>query len=415
MNNNDNLMDNLKSDLYEIYLNLKDSLSMDKIDNETDKDISISTDIHKLVKYIKNNINDILQEKNLKNENNNNISEKEIIRQLESYIRKLESDIKYHLKMHYQNQIYRDSLIIKIKAYMQIEEDYENLREKVRYDEGKFLENDRKDNEIIILRRENSNIKKEINKIKDKYRNMEQLEEKYKQLQKIHIKDEENIKNLNLKIEQLKEKIAKLEEEMNTTKNTYSQKTLKYRNGIIIRDNIFNANNNFFTAKISLDKNNTKSTSNNSKKGENNHRQYMYIFNNESKQFKNRTMKILDTYNSLLNSDSYNNNIISQIKSNVYKSVKKRKSNSISLRAKSKETSELLNKCSSNKDISNYAGYTKSIFMRRFNQNMTNYKFHLSNNSVKSKHSKEKKSNKNNIIYEHSALNILNIHGKYKI
>ena len=53
--------------------------------------------------------------------------------------------------------------------------------------------------------------------------------------------------------------------------------------------------------------------------------------------------------------------------------------------------------------------------MRRFNQNMTNYKFHLSNNSVKSKHSKEKKSNKNNIIYEHSALNILNMHGKYKI
>ena len=355
MNNNDNLMDNLKSDLYEIYLNLKDSLSMDKIDNETDKDISISTDIHKLVKYIKNNINDILQEKNLKNENNN-ISEKEIIRQLESYIRKLESDIKYHLKMHYQNQIYRDSLIIKIKAYMQIEEDYENLREKVRYDEGKFLENDRKDNEIIILRRENSNIKKEINKIKDKYRNMEQLEEKYKQLQKIHIKDEENIKNLNLKIEQLKEKIAKLEEEMNTTKNIYSQKTLKYRNGINMRDNIFNAKNNFFTTKISLDKYNTKSTSNNSKKGENNHRQYMYIFNNESKQFKNRTMKILDTYNSLLNSDSYNNNIISQIKSNVYKSVKKRKSNSISLRAKSKVTSELLNKCSSNKDISNYAG-----------------------------------------------------------
>ena len=415
MNNNDNLMENLKSDLYEICLNIKNSLSIDKIINETDKDINISTDIPILIRYIKNNINGILKEKNIENVNNNNFSDKEIIRQLESYIRKLESDVKYHIKMHYQNKIYRDSLEIKVRAYMQIEEDYEDLKEKVRYDDGKFLENDRKDNEIIILRRENSNVKKEIVKIKNKYKDMEQLEEKYKELEKIHSNDEENIKNLNLKIDKLNEKISKLEEEISNSKKSYTEKTLKLKNEIKIRDNNFSSSNNHFSTKISLDKFNIKSTSNNSKNGENKHRQYINLFNNESKQFKSRTMKIIDTYNSFLNSNSSNNNIMTQIKNNVYKSVKKRKSNSISLRGESKDTTELFNKYSLNKDISNYGGNSKSKIMRRFNQNFTNYKFNIYSNSGKKKYSREKKINKNNIIYEHSALNILGIHKKYKI
>ena len=317
--------------------------------------------------------------------------------------------------MHYQNKIYRDSLEIKVRAYMQIEEDYEDLKEKVRYDDGKFLENDRKDNEIIILRRENSNIKKEITKIKNKYKNMEQLEEKYKELEKIHSNDEENIKNLNLKIDKLNEKISKLEEEISNSKKSYTEKTLKLKNEIKIRDNNFSSSNNHFSTKISLDKFNIKSTSNNSKNDENKHRQYINLFNNESKQFKSRTMKIIDTYNSFLNSNSSNNNIMTQIKNNVYKSVKKRKSNSISLRGESKDTTELFNKYSLNKDISNYGGNSKSKIMRRFNQNFTNYKFNIYSNSGKKKYSREKKINKNNIIYEHSALNILGIHKKYKI
>ena len=75
-----------------------------------------------------------------------------------------------------------------------MEEDYEELRQKVRYDDGKFLDNDRKDNEIIILRRENSNLKKEIIKFNEKFEQSKELEEKYNELEKVHINDEENIK-----------------------------------------------------------------------------------------------------------------------------------------------------------------------------------------------------------------------------
>ena len=35
-------------------------------------------------------------------------------------------------------------------------------KEKAKYEEGCFLNNDRNDNEILILREENSNLKKEI-------------------------------------------------------------------------------------------------------------------------------------------------------------------------------------------------------------------------------------------------------------
>ena len=50
---------------------------------------------------------------------------------------------------------------MKLNAYMGLEEEYEELKEKVKYDGGKFLDNERKENEIIILRKENSSLKKE--------------------------------------------------------------------------------------------------------------------------------------------------------------------------------------------------------------------------------------------------------------
>ena len=63
-------------------------------------------------------------------------------------------------------KIFKDSLENKLRGYIQIEEDYEDLKEKVRIESGRFMKNDRKDNEIKNLRRENSNIKKEVSKIK---------------------------------------------------------------------------------------------------------------------------------------------------------------------------------------------------------------------------------------------------------
>ena len=49
-----------------------------------------------------------------------------------------------------------------------MKEEFDSLKEKVKYKNGKFLEDDRKENEIIILRNENSNLKNEIKKMEIK-------------------------------------------------------------------------------------------------------------------------------------------------------------------------------------------------------------------------------------------------------
>jgi hypothetical protein len=424
ISNNDTLMEIIKTNLYEIFTNIKNSLSkidLDKLTNGTDEEINSTSDINILINNLKTYINFILQEKNCDNENtnynNNEESKTEIIRQLESYIRKLESDIKFHIRRQYQNKIFRDSLESKIRAYMQIEEDYEQLKEKVRFEDGKFLENDRKDNEINILRRENSNLKKEISKINKKYQQLNDLEEKNQQLEKIHINDEENIKNLSLKINQLNSKIVEMEEEINKTRNTYREEIPRHNNEILINDNNFQ-NINFSSTKMSLDKFNTKSTGNNSKKADNHIKQHFNIFNNDSKYIKSRTTKTMNNYKSLLKSNSYNQiqpikNPITQIRNKVYKSGKKSKNNSMSMRVEDRETSELLNKYLKNKEYNSYAKRDKSQNLKRLEQNFSGYKFHISNNGAIKKYSKDSRNNKN-IIYEHSALNILGIHGKYK-
>lgn len=425
ISNNDTLMEIIKTNLYEIFTNIKNSLSkidLDKLTNGTDEEINSTSDINILINNLKTYINFILQEKKCENENtnynNNEESKTEIIRQLESYIRKLESDIKFHIRRQYQNKIFRDSLESKIRAYMQIEEDYEQLKEKVRFEDGKFMENDRKDNEINILRRENSNLKKEISKINKKYQKLNDLEEKNQQLEKIHINDEENIKNLSLKINQLNSKIVEMEEEINKTRNTYRGEIPRHNNEILINDNNFQ-NINFTSTKMSLDKFNTKSTGNNSKKADNHIKQHFNIFNNDSKYIKSRTTKTMNNYKSLLKSNSYNQiqpikNPITQIRSKVYKSGKKSKNNSMSMRVDDRETSELLNKYLKNKEFNSFAKRDKSQNLKRLEQNFSGYKFHISNNGARKKYSKDSRNNKN-IIYEHSALNILGIHGKYKI
>ena len=87
--------------------------------------------------------------------------------QLESQIRKLEYDNKILLQREFQNKINRDTFEMKLNAYADLEKEYEELKEKLKYEGGKFLENERKDNEIIILRQENSTLKKEIQKYKE--------------------------------------------------------------------------------------------------------------------------------------------------------------------------------------------------------------------------------------------------------
>ena len=164
----------LKKELYKLYLDLKSYLiSLNQnINNNTE--IISSSDPFLITKTIQNFI------EHIKNNNKSNI-----ILQLENIILKLEKDLKYHIKKEFMLKIQKDSLDSKIMKFMEMEEEFQELKEKVRYEGGKFMDNDRKDNEIKILRSENSNIKREVKKQK--------IEELEKELETI-----KNKKNLDI-------------------------------------------------------------------------------------------------------------------------------------------------------------------------------------------------------------------------
>ena len=119
--------------------------------------------------------------------------EKEIL-QYKQIILNLEQGKKYLIQQNFLKKTKIDMLENEICAYMEMEEEFEEMKIKFKYDDGEFLKNEKKENEILILRAENSNLKisiKNNEKIKEDY------EEKILELQN-KIKKLEVLKNLNV-------------------------------------------------------------------------------------------------------------------------------------------------------------------------------------------------------------------------
>ena len=209
----------IKEELFSLYKGIKNDIPNEKLPTGRKKTIeSISTlDSITLITYIKESIpllinhkisevissnsinNDYSIELELNNKKQNDIKKHYL--QLENQIRKLEYDNKYYLKHYFQYKIQKDVLEMKLNAYMSLEDEYEELKEKVKYEDGKFLDNDRKDNEIIILRSENSALKKEISKLEKIIKSNENRNKEYLK----------NIKNLQNNVEILNKKIYNME------------------------------------------------------------------------------------------------------------------------------------------------------------------------------------------------------------
>ena len=196
--------------LYELFYEIKSEILGCKIEideeeyQENVRDITIP----KLVDYLHESIKILVEKKmdevkkkqqeydknyylnNVKNELN--IDEQS---QYENIIQKLESKERYLLKRIFKKDLQKVSLENKISDYMDMEEEFEEMKMKLKYEEGRFLKNDRKDNEIVILRGENTNLKQSIKKL------------------------EEKLKEYQIKIEKKDKKILELQEENNKLKN----------------------------------------------------------------------------------------------------------------------------------------------------------------------------------------------------
>ena len=131
--------------------------------------------IKEIMKYIINKLLILTEEKN----------------QMSNYIIKLENDIRKNISELLENKNQKEIYLNKLEKYLKINEEYEKLKEKVKYKQGKFLNDDKKQNEIFILQQENSNLKGEIYKLEKKLK-------KYKNIN-IRIFDSPN-KSMNLNL-----------------------------------------------------------------------------------------------------------------------------------------------------------------------------------------------------------------------
>ena len=216
---------NIKEELYILFLEIKGELNNRciEIDKEQFDEKVSNFKTKTLINYLKeivytllNNKFQIKPKEKMEIENNNNIPDINIqIYELENEIIKYQADIRNLIQKQFQYKIQKDAMETKLNSYKEMEKDYNLLKEKVKYEEGRFLNNDRKDNEILILREENSNLKKEILKNEKNSKNYETLIESEKK----------RIKELKTQLSQLNKKLILLESNqliLNNTNNNYS-------------------------------------------------------------------------------------------------------------------------------------------------------------------------------------------------
>ena len=228
--------------------------SKDKIDIKINKQLNINSLIEKIkevIKYIISKLNELYNEKN----------------QMMNYIIKLENDIKKNMKEILEANNQKEVFEYKIQKYSKIKEEYEQLKEKVKFKKGKFLNDDKKENEIFILTKENSNLKTEISKLN-------------KELKQYKLNNPINKKNINIRIYESPDKFKKF----NSAHNNQ-----KYNNQIINNNIIINN----FNRKKSKQKNKLNTSYSNklyfNKKENKDMNQTMNLFFKDKK--KNRVIK----------------------------------------------------------------------------------------------------------------------------
>ena len=166
--------------------------------------------------------------------------------QVENIRRKDEEKIRNLYKKYFIFKLDKEALENKIKHFTQKEKEYELLKEKTGaiFCNGKLICNERKDNEIIILRTENSLLKNEIKNLEDLLKEKNNiinhlnnkiigLTQKIENLQKEKEEKYPSFSNINININELKNDNYKLnskgKEFVNTIKLFTSDKNINQK------------------------------------------------------------------------------------------------------------------------------------------------------------------------------------------
>jgi hypothetical protein len=284
--------------LYELFYEIKSEILGCKIEIEEEEyqeNVRAIT-IPKLVDYLHDSIQILIkkkiddtkleQKKRDKRYYTNNINtpigldEKE---QYENIIRKLESKERKLSKIIFQNKLQKDVMENKISEYMEMEDEFEEMKTKLKYEEGRFLKNDRKDNEIIIIRGENSNLKQSIKQLEEK---INLLEKDKQDKTKIINELQDNMKKFKLKLKDLQKQNEILNAHcINININNVNGNN-NNKNG-----NIYNNNNNINPANLNSPSN----------KDENINKNKMMYFQKINKKFLNNKIYKAEALNNTRN------------------------------------------------------------------------------------------------------------------
>jgi hypothetical protein len=251
---NNDLMEKLNEDLKKI---LKLINLSEKNTNET---ISL---INNIFNNIKNNYIKFINEQNLLNQ-----------KIYEPLIQKTENQLRNHIRNEYMLNFQKEILENKVKCLLIKEEYYEKLKQitSAHFENGQFVFNDRKDSEILILKAENSNLKKVVLK--------------YEKEIEIRKKKEKELKN-----------------EIETTKKFYEQKISEINNK--------NNNNEKFKMNSQSTNNNTNTSINFNCNNinESNHSSLIFpSFSLNKKQILEQSNNTNNTNNNSINNFSTTNN-----------------------------------------------------------------------------------------------------------
>ena len=247
-----------KEMLYSLFYEITSEIKGTKIEIDEDEfqeNINTIT-FEKLLNYVHEQIKILIRKKieegkKLEKEENEKIknikiNENEFI-QYENSLRLLENKERRLKKFLFQNKLQREAMEKKISEYIEIEDEFEEMKMKFKYENGKFLDNDRKDNEIIILRKENTILKNKINDYENNIKNLEnKINEKEKEINNL----KENNENLKLKIEEKEKELNLLTNiNLNYNNNNHNKnENIFYNNSNSNKDEIYK-NNKFISTK----------------------------------------------------------------------------------------------------------------------------------------------------------------------
>ena len=148
--------------LYNELLSILKNFNNNYNDNNIYKEFNINLNLMNNTNCSKETILNIFKKTFLQIINIKTKELKESIEQYRSYILLLEQKNRYFIQQYFLKKTKVDILENEIDSYMEIEEEFYQMKEKLKYENGKFLHNEKKENEILILRAENSNLKKII-------------------------------------------------------------------------------------------------------------------------------------------------------------------------------------------------------------------------------------------------------------